>query len=187
MNAFNRQVAPWLLVLVPLAAGAADTGPAVAVTPLASFSSIHQDSEHCAGHKLDVWHAGAAYLGLFSLCSGLTGDIVTSVAAISQFDPSSGAVAFEARLSQGTDYLKGGVEAPSKDHFTFLGHLAGDEVTGTLTWTDDNYPTHKPKTFVLHLHRAAATLPKFNSEATWRQHAQQLAGPSAASAPPAAE
>jgi hypothetical protein len=177
MNTFNRQVALSLLALLPPGAGAADTGVAVAVSPIASFSSIHQDSEHCAGHKLDVWRTGAAYLGLFSLCSGMTGDIVTSVAAISQFDSASGAIAFEARLSQGTDYLKGGVEAPSKDHFTFLGHLAGDEITGTLTWTDDNYPTHKPKTFALHLHRASATLPKFNSEATWRQHAEQLASP----------
>jgi hypothetical protein len=105
----------------------------------------------------------------------MTGDIVTSIADISQFDPTSGAVAFAAKLSQGTDYLKGGVEAPSKDHFTFLGHLAADEITGTLTWTDDNYPTHKPKTLVLHLHRGSTTLPKFNSEATWRQHAQQAA------------
>ena len=179
MNAFNRQVALSLLALVPLGAGAADAGVAGAVSPIASFSSIHQDSEHCAGHKLDVWRTSAAYLGLFSLCSGMTGDIVTSVANISQFDSASGAVAFEARLSQGMDYLKGGVEAPSKDHFTFLGHVAGDEITGTLTWTDDNYPTHKPKTLVLHLHRASATLPKFNSEATWRQHADQLASPAA--------
>jgi len=179
MNAFNRQVTLSLLALVPLAVGAADTGVSVPVSPIASFSSIHQDSEHCAGHKLDVWRASAAYLGLFSLCSGMTGDIVTSVADISQFDSASGAVSFETRLSQGTDYLKGGVESPSKDHFTFLGHLTGDEITGTLTWTDDNYPTHKPKTFVLHLRRASAMLPKFNSEAAWRQHAEQLASPTA--------
>ena len=176
MNAFNRQVALSWLALVPFVAGAAGTEPSVAVTPIASFSSIHQDSEHCNGHQLDLWRSGAAYLGLFSICSGMVGDIVISVADISQFDPASGAVAFEAKLSQSMNYVKG-AEIPSKDHFTFLGHLAGNEITGTLTWTNDNYPTHKPKTFDLHLRRLAEKLPQFNSEAAWRHHAQELVTP----------
>jgi hypothetical protein len=176
MNIFSRQALIFLLALLP-PMSVADTVPATGeVIPVASFSSIRQDAEHCNGHRLDVWHAQASYLGLFAICEGTTGDIVTAVANISQFDSTSGSVVFETRLSRGMDYLKGGVESPSKDHFTFTGHWAGDEITGTLTWTDDNYPTHKPRTSTVHWHRALTALPKFNSESAWRRHADELTG-----------
>ena len=74
------------------------------------------------------------------------------------------------------DYLKGGVQAPSKDHFTYKGALSGDEILGDLTWYDENYPTHKPKVVAVRLRRKSVQLPVFATQADWSRYAASVSG-----------
>ena len=166
-----------LSLLLPWGAGGRADEASPAVTPVGSFSSISQDAEHCTGEALDVWRSGASFLGMFHTCAGITGDTITAVATVKDFDSSAHAVAFEGMLSRGMDYLKGGVQAPSKDHFVFEGTLSGDEITGKLTWTDENYPNHKPKVTTLHLRRQSLQLPAFASQTAWSSYATQHSTP----------
>jgi len=161
---------PWV------AASQADETPDQ-VTPLGSFSSINEDAEHCNGEALDVWRIGNTFVGLFHTCAGTSGDTITAVASVRQFDATTHAVVFEGALSRGTDYLKGGVQTPSKDHFSFKGTISGDEIVGSLSWIDENYPTHKPKVATLHLRRKSVQLPGFATQADWSRYATNLSGP----------
>jgi hypothetical protein len=163
-----------LFFILPLVVTAFAEESVVRIVPVGSYSSVRQDAEHCNGEALDVWRNGDSHLGLFHTCAGLTGDTITAVATVTEFDSPSHHVAFEGVLSRGMDYLKGGIQAPSKDHFTFTGTLAGDEVTGSLTWIDENYPTHKPRVVKLRMHRVVQPLPGFATQADWSQYAGKL-------------
>jgi hypothetical protein len=164
-----------LFFMLPLVVTALADESTVRIVPVGSFSSVRQDAEHCNGDAIDIWRNGDSHLGLFHTCAGLTGDMITAVATVTEFDSPSHHVAFEGVLSRGMDYLKGRIQAPSKDHFTFTGTLAGDEVIGSLTWLDENYPTHKPRVVKLRMHRVAQPLPGFATEADWSHYADKLA------------
>jgi hypothetical protein len=177
MLRLRLQVTLRALLIPMLLAAVSCTDAPPEVEPVGSYSSIRQDSEHCQGEKLDVWRAGNVFMGLFSTCAGLSGEPTTAIATISEFNPPAGAVAFETRLSRSMNYLAGGIEVPSRDHVTFKGNLAGDAISGTITWVYENYPTHAPTTENVRLVQAAPELPRFSTEAQWRERASQLVSP----------
>jgi len=160
------------VVAASLAAYAHDTPEPL--VPLGSFSSLRQDSEHCNGYSVELWRFGASLRGLFRACAGLAGDIRTGIIGTGSHDQTSGAISFEANLSLGMDYLKGGVETPSKDHFSFIGTLAGDALTGKLARTDEVYPNRKPHVESVRLKRRREKLPSYSSHLEWQREAEKV-------------
>lgn len=144
------------------------------ILPLGSFSSLQQDNEHCKGYSVELWRGGDSLWGLFRTCAGLTGDIVTSIVSIRNYDKRSGAISFETALSLGMDYVKGGSEIPSKDHFLFVGTLSDGALVGKLQKTDEVDPNHKPRMSSINLRRRKENLPSFLNSEDWRRHAEEL-------------
>jgi hypothetical protein len=173
---FAGQARVGLLLVLLLGRAAVAELPA-RVAPVGAFTAIVQDKEHCQGYRVDLWQAGGVPLGLLHVCAGLTGDQITAVADVSQLDLRTGAVAFEANMSLGMDYLKGGTQAASRDHLSFKGKITGSELVGDLTWSNENHPKHRPRTETLHLRRLSEPLPGFSGESEWLRHAASLVTP----------
>jgi hypothetical protein len=123
---------------------------------------------------VELWRFGPSLRGLFRTCAGLTGDIRAGMIRTGSHHEQSGAVSFEADLSLGMDYTRGGVETPSKDHFSFVGTLAGHALTGKLARADEVYPNHRPRVESVKLKRQREKLPSYSSYQEWQREAENL-------------
>ena len=98
--------------------------PDARIAPLARFSNMRYTEEHAYGYDVLLWQAGDCLVGMLQHSEGLIGDTPMGLLESVEFDPSTGAIAFAAKLTMG---LKAAVEdgeavyRPSRDYFTFTG------------------------------------------------------------------
>jgi hypothetical protein len=171
----------WLLsafvTMLFACAGAATPDPPVLV-PLGWFSSMNQTAEHCNGYRVALWkYSDSSLRGVFEACAGLVGDLRRAHISVGSFDAQANTVTFEAELSLGMDYIVGGSETPSRDHFVFSGHLKNGSLQGELTHSDLVHPGHKVKTAALLLSRRTIPLESYETLDGWEKaHQESSAG-----------
>jgi hypothetical protein len=154
----------WLTAGVGEGAAATD-----GVAPIGSYAAMHDSDEHCDGYAVDLWSTAEIVQGLFHVCHGLEDSQAVGLIEQVSYDEKTGHLAFTARLTVGSDYIRGGKEVPSRDVFTFDGHLATTEVTGTLKHLDQVYVKSVATSERIRLKKQREELSFYPSLADWRR------------------
>jgi hypothetical protein len=116
-----------LLAMLPLIAAAFAQAPRP-ITFVGEFSNMRYTEEHAYGYSVQLWREGAAVFGLFLASEGLAGDTPTGLLDDLKYDPRSGKLSFNAKLTMGVDAR----QQPSHDLFEFDGTLSARAVSGVL-------------------------------------------------------
>jgi hypothetical protein len=154
----------WLTAGVGEGAAATD-----GVAPIGSYTAMHYSDEHCDGYAIDLWSTAETVQGLFHVCHGLEDSQAVGLIEQVSYDEKTGHLTFTARLTVGSDYVRGGKEVPSRDVFTFDGHLATTEVTGTLKHVDQVHVKSVATSERIRLKKQREDLSSYPSLADWRR------------------
>lgn len=114
--------------------------PEAPLTLVGVFSDMRYTEEHAQGYRLELWRAGDCLVGLWMAADGLVGDTPTGLIEQVQYEKSTGAVAFQARLTMG-EFVIGSrtvTTEPSKDLYQFAGILRPTALRGTVQYTLKN-------------------------------------------------
>jgi hypothetical protein len=142
------------------AAGAAD-----GVMPIGAFESMYTGKGSCGGvlYRITLWRTAETVVGRFHSCEGRDDGGLISQAS---YDQKTGHLTFTARLLFGNT-------GPAQDVFTFDGHLATTEVTGTLKHVNESHPQRGATSERITLKKPevenfSQTLKSYPSLADWR-------------------
>lgn len=115
------------------------------IAEVGAFSNMRYTSEHADGFMVMLWRAGKCFVGLFVSSKGLAADMPIGELQDVKYDPNSEALSFSAKLTTGLVSFRGseGFE-PSRDLFTFNGYLNPTQLTGVVTWVNQNNPNCEP-------------------------------------------
>jgi hypothetical protein len=154
----------WLAAGVDEGAAATD-----GVAPIGSYTAMRYSDEHCDGYAIDLWGNAETVQGLLHVCHGLADSQAVGLIEQVSYDEKTGHLAFTARLTVGSDYVRGGDQVPSRDVFTFDGHLATTEITGTLKHVDQVYAKRVATSEQIRLKKQREKLSSYPTLADWRR------------------
>lgn len=137
------------LLLFCFTAAAAQIGDCAAIphdTKVAgAFSDMRETGEHAYGYTVMLWRAGTCLLGIFVAAEGLAADTPIGRLQAVKYDQKGGALSFSAKLTTGLMRLEGSKDLePSRDLFTFDGHLKPTQLTGRVRHANLGNPSFKP-------------------------------------------
>lgn len=165
--------------LSPVAASQAQV-PARAgtVKVLGNFSGVKHAHGDAFGYALDLWKEGGRVFGLLLVYTGPPADPPTGILEDVKFDPRSGQLSFSARLSTGIVYSRGYSGVPSRDRFTFKGVLKRTQVIGTLTRSNELFPSERPRSEKVRLRRSEVLtqvmIPPPETYTAWKNWADEI-------------
>jgi hypothetical protein len=144
-------------------------------TFLGSYSGMRFTQEHAYGSQVDLWRQGEELFGHFLHSEGLSGDTPTGRIENVSYDPFSGRVSFEAKLTMGKHYCKTHSGLPSRDKFSFEGILNAGSITGSLQRDDGLHPETSGARQAVRLKRLAGPGPNdFESRQQWEQYSKEI-------------
>ncbi len=114
--------------------------PETSMVSVGVFSDMRYTEEHAQGYRLELWRAGDCLVGLWMAADGPVGDTPTGLIEQVQYEKSTGALAFQARLTMG-EFVVGSrtvTTEPSKDLYQFTGILRNNALRGTVQHTFKN-------------------------------------------------
>jgi len=132
----------WLALVITLLTSqpSSSTGESPRFMTIGSFSNMRFTEEHQYGAEVQLWKEGGELLGLFSYSEGLIGDTPTGLLEHMKYDPGTGNISFEARLTTGQHFCRIHKNVPSHDLFSFRGKLSRSSVSGVLKRSDHLHP-----------------------------------------------
>ena len=109
------------------------------IAEIGAFTNMRFTQEHAYGYRVMLWRAGKCVIGFFESSEGLAGDTPIGELLGVKYDEKGGALSFSAKLTTGLVSMEGskGFE-PSRDLFTFVGHLQATRLTGVVTHANQN-------------------------------------------------
>ena len=144
-------------MLVVLLAAAWAQASTSTVSIVGEFSNMRYTEEHAYGFAVQLWRKGADVFGLFMASEGLAGDTPTGLLENIKYDPRTGRLTFNARLTTGVVIMPNRKEEPSRDYFEFQGVLNGSALTGILTRSDHLRPGATKTTEQIRLRKLGKT------------------------------
>jgi len=102
------------------------------IKPAGSYSNMRYTEEHAYGCTIQIWRKGNTLIGFFLSSEGLEGDTPTGLLDKVQFNPKTGQLSFQAKLTMGSLIGESGKEVPSKDLYEFHGVLTTASLKGHL-------------------------------------------------------
>jgi hypothetical protein len=121
-----------------LFAALAATTPSAAVIPIGVYDNVYSaDGEHAHGYHLELWKRGGELYGLLADYVADIADPPTGALEHIEYDPKSGKLRFEVRLSTGVVYNRSHDGEPSHDRLHFRGVLKPNRVVGTIEQHDE--------------------------------------------------
>ncbi|MCL4501420.1 MAG: hypothetical protein M1438_06125 [Deltaproteobacteria bacterium] len=112
---------------------------------LGSFSDMRATEEHQYGAEVRLWRQGSDLFGFFSYADGLSGDTPTGLLNDLKYEPKTGRLSFQAKLTMGWHYCNLHRASPAHDLFTFQGILAPAALSGNLQLFDGLHPEKQPE------------------------------------------
>ena len=106
------------------------------IKPIGCFGNVRSTGEHVDGYSVHLWTAPTGLIGIIYYHRGLDGDSPMGVLTDTGYDPDSGNLAFEARLTIGLHYCRNHTGIPSKDVISFQGILKKNLLLGNIVVTD---------------------------------------------------
>jgi len=102
------------------------------IQPAGSYSNMQFTEEHAYGYTVEVWRKEHTVIGFFLSSEGLQGDTPTGLLDKVLFNPKTGQLSFQAKLTMGSLYGGPDKEIPTKDLYEFQGTLTSDFLKGHL-------------------------------------------------------
>jgi len=93
---------------------------------------MRHTEEHTYGYTVQAWRQGDTIIGFFLSSEGLEGDTPTGLLDKVQFNPKTGQLSFQAKLTMGSLISESDKEVPSKDLYEFQGTMTTDFLKGHL-------------------------------------------------------
>ena len=100
------------------------------------FSNMRYTEEHMYGSGLSLWSTGFGHIGYFGHAEGLLGVFPKGVVKDVFYNPMSGVIRFQAKLSMGEHNCAVHRGVRSEDVFAFNGKLKGRQLTGDIRQLD---------------------------------------------------
>jgi hypothetical protein len=158
-----------------LGAPATDPHAAAPIETVGEFSNMLFTEEHAYGYTIELWRQADKVFGFLLVAEGLQGDTPTGLLEEVTFEPSTGKLTFQAKLSVGVTYdeeLKRYV--PTRDIFRFSGVLREKKLFGTLEHSDALRPKAPPQQEEITLGRTSTPLALPASLAGWKKQADEI-------------
>lgn len=116
------------------------------IAEVGAFSNMRYTGEHAYGYVVMLWRAGRCFFGILVSSQGLAADMPIGELRDVKYDQKRGTLSFSARVTMGVVNIPGskGPEL-SRDLFTFDGDVKATQLTGIVTYTNQNKPHFKPK------------------------------------------
>jgi hypothetical protein len=144
---------------------------------LGSFSNLKFTEEHQYGAEVRLWRQGPDLFGFFSYAAGLRGDTPTGLLDHVKYDPETGKLSFQAKLTVGLHSCKLHPSVPSRDLFTFQGILAHSSISGSLRQWDGLHPEKQPeaeKVVLKKMDKAILGRTGYQSRSQWDKEAREM-------------
>lgn len=161
----------------------AETGPPPVVF-LGSFSNMRATEEHQYGVEVQLWRQGSDLFGFFFHAAGLSGDTPRGFLEEIQYDPQTGKLSFQAKLTVGRHYCEVHRGAPprywgvpSHDLFTFQGILTPASLSGDLQHFEALHLEKPLEAEKVVLHKIAWDYGRqtdYQSRSQWDREAQEI-------------
>ena len=151
--------------------------PSQKVAFFGRFSNMKFTAEHQYGSEVALWKTGNVLIGHFLRSEGLAGDTPTGLIENVKYDPESGGIGFQAKLSMGDHYCIEHKGVPSRDIFLFKGILKGKIMSGVIKQLDalhDNELVTTEKVQLKNTGMAGAFNPEPSTYAEWEKESQQI-------------
>jgi hypothetical protein len=102
------------------------------VRPIGCFANLGGGMGHAGGYSVRLWAWGRTILGIIDYLRGLPGDPAVGFLTDVDYDPLTGKVDFEAKLTSGSHSCDKHKGIPSHDLLSFTGVLKSDRLEGDL-------------------------------------------------------
>jgi hypothetical protein len=141
-NLINRLCCPHKLVFSLLVscifntADASRTEQKREIKAIGCFANVRSDGEHAYGYSVRLWARGMEIIGVIDYHQGLLADPPMGVLTDVQYDPATGKISFEAKLTSGLHYCREHKGVPSQDLLSFQGFLGADGLEGDIVLKD---------------------------------------------------
>jgi hypothetical protein len=130
-------VALSLLVLSIFAATDASIAqPKREIRAIGCFANVRSDGGHSDGYSVRLWAWGGEIIGLIDYHRGLAGDPPLGILDDVRYDPVTGKISFQAKLTSGLHYSGEHKGVPSHDLLSFEGFLKADRLEGNILLKD---------------------------------------------------
>ena len=147
------------------------------IIKLGAFSNMRYTAEHAYGYKAELWREQNRIFGFFLSSQGLMGDTPTGLLEDVRYDPRTGELTFQARLTTGLFSNRQFNMVPSRDVFRFKGVLKGRHLIGTLAIANALTPTEVPRRDQIRLtlsQKESEVMIEAQSYADWREKAEEI-------------
>jgi hypothetical protein len=151
--------------------------PSQKVAFFGRFSNMKFTQEHQYGSEVALWKTGNVLIGHFLHSEGLAGDTPTGLIENVNYDPKSGAIGFQAKLSMGDHFCNEHKGVPSRDIFLFKGILNGKIMSGVIKQLDalhDNELVRTEKVQLKNTGIDGAFDPEPSTYAEWEKESRQI-------------
>jgi hypothetical protein len=147
------------------------------IVKIGAFTNMRYNSEHAYGYTAELWRERDRIFGFFLSSQGLAGDTPTGLLEDVSFDPRTGELAFQARLTTGLFSNRQFHMVPSRDVFRFRGVLRKDQIIGNLEITNALTPREVPEHERIRLKRSkkeSAVMIEAHSYDDWKIEAEKI-------------
>jgi hypothetical protein len=133
--------------------------------------------EHAYGYTAELWREQNRIFGFFLSSQGLMGDTPTGLLEDVRYDPRTGELTFQARLTTGLFSNREFHMVPSRDFFRFKGTLQGRHMIGTLEIANALTPTEAPTRHKIKLtlsEKESEVMIKAQNYVDWTEKAKEI-------------
>ena len=147
------------------------------IVKVGAFSSMRYTAEHAYGYTAELWREQNRIFGFFLSSQGLIGDTPTGLLEDVRYDPRTGEITFQARLTTGLFSNREFHMVPSRDVYRFKGMLKGRHIIGTLEIANALTPTEGPRREKIKLtlsEKESEVMIEAQSYVEWREKADEI-------------
>ena len=102
------------------------------IRPIGCFANVRSEGKRAYGYSVRLWTSYMGIIGIIDYHRGLPDDSPMGVLTDVLYDPVSGKISFEAKLTCGLHYCSKHNGIPSQDLLSFRGLLKADRLEGNL-------------------------------------------------------
>lgn len=102
------------------------------INAVGCFRNVRTDGEHAGGYTVQLWASGGEIIGIVDYHRGAAGSSAMGFLTDMQYEPLTGKISFQAKLTTGLHYCSEHKSVPSQDLLSFQGVLKPDALQGNI-------------------------------------------------------
>ena len=147
------------------------------IIKVGAFSNVRYTAEHAYGYTAELWREQNRIFGFFLSSQGLMGDTPTGLLEDVRYEPRTGEITFQARLTTGLFSNREFHMVPSRYVYRFKGILKRRHMIGTLEIANALTPTEAPSREKIKLklsQKESEVMIDAQSYIEWREKADEI-------------